>query len=395
MINTHNKRLAAKVSKYFPNILLATVFSLTLTACGGSDSSGGGVVEPDDNTTLPTYTIEDEFGLWLTDLADNHVLPSYQRLLENALTLSSQATDFCANETSSDELFTLQQSWRDVMLSWQTIQWLKVGPIIDDNRIYRLHYWPDSKDTVSTGVAALLATTEVVTESYISTRSVGSQGLPAIENLLFSATENDLVNADDKAKRCEVLVAISANVATISREVNSEWQISEGNYYAQLTQGTGDFTGKTDAVEELVTNWLEQLERVKDEKMLTPLADDIPGLPSELEHELSEFSMVSIQQNIATFMVIYTAGDGHGFDDILIDYLSQHNIATEMLTALENAIVASNALTGNGTDLLNSAEGRAQITVTIEALRILRDILTVDFVQAMDINIGFNSNDGD
>jgi len=394
-MNTHKRKL-------LPRILFAAILSTTLTACGGGSDTTEATpdpVEPTTGTTTPTNTIEDEFGLWLTDLANNHVLPSYQNLQDNALTLSSEATDFCAQTVSSnDELMELQESWREVMSSWQTIQWLKVGPIIDDNRIFRLHYWPDSKETVISGITNLLASSEEITEAYISTRSVGSQGLPAIEQLLFTSNSQDnLVNASNKEKRCDVLTAITANVATISEAVNSEWKIVEGNYHAQLTQGTGDFSSKKDAVEELVTNWLEQIERVKDEKLLVPLSNASPGIPSIAEHVSSDQSVASIQKNIAIFSVIYSAGGGHGFDDILIEHLSQQNIATEMLAAIDNAVTLANALSTGGSyeTLLKTEEGRAQITETIDSLRAIRDVLTVDFVQATDINIGFNSNDGD
>ncbi|KGJ94953.1 imelysin family protein [Colwellia psychrerythraea] len=378
--------------KAMPTLMLTSL----LSACGGGSDTATDP-KPDTGTPItPLITIDDEFGFWLTDLANNHILPSYQNLQDTSALLSSQAVDFCDQQNqSSDELTALQQSWRKVMSSWQTIQWLKVGPIVNDNRIFRMHYWPDSKDSVGRGVTNLLTTSELVTEAFIATQSVGSQGLPALEQLIFADNQHSLLTASDQAKRCEVLTAISANVATISQDVNSEWQIIGGNYHAQLTQGTGDFSSKKDAVEELVTNWLEQIERVKDEKMLVPLSVASPGIPSIAEHVLSDESVISIQKNIATFKVIYSAGGGHGFDDILIDHLSQQNIATEMLTAIDNAIVSANELTGSYETLLKTPEGRVQISATIDVLRAVRDVLTVDFVQATDINIGFNSNDGD
>lgn len=380
--------------------LSTLVLTLALSACGGSGSSSDNTVTPDDDsvpdTSEPVNSIDNEFSLWLSDLANNHILPSYQNLSDTALALNTRAASFCLDtEASAADLTSLQVSWREVMTSWQTIQWLKVGPVLEDNRIFRMHYWPDSKDTVTSGLNTLLMTSEEVTESYISTRSVGSQGLPAIEQILFSASDESLLNASDKVKRCEVLTAISANVATMSEEINSEWQVSQGNYHQQLTEGIGDFTSQKDAVEELVTNWLEQLESVKDEKMLTPLGSAAPGFPDEVEHVLSDSSMLSIQQNIDVFNVIYTAGNGHGFDDILTDYLDQQNIATEMTVAIDDAISASAGLTASDATLLKTTEGRVQIALTIDQLRAVRDLLTVDLVQAMDINIGFNSNDGD
>jgi predicted lipoprotein len=379
-------------------LLVSLSLTSVLTACGGGGGSDGGTVAPTTPApTTPTSTIDEQFGFWLTDLTNNHILPSYQSLQDKAQALNKDTIDFCAlANQNSNGLTQVQDSWRALSSSWQAIQWLKVGPVLDDNRIFRLHYWPDSKDNVGRGVANLLTQDNVVNEEVIAKQSVGSQGLPAMAILLFNETsKTSLLTAEDKEKRCEILQAISANVATISNEINSGWQASQGNYQAQLIQGTGDFSSKKDSVEELVTNWLEQLERVKDEKMLVPLALEAPGIPSIVEQPLSGESLNSIKTNIDTFRVIYTAGDGRGFDDILTDFLEQKNINTEMLAAIDAAIVASQALNGHYENLLKTEDGRANITATIDSLRLVRDVLTADFVQATDINIGFNSNDGD
>ena len=388
--------------------VLATVLTSTLAACGGSDGeasptetdvekSAVETVLETDIEIIPTGTIEDEFSFWLSDLTKNHILPSYQNLEDNTQILADQSNRFCALAAQTDTDLTLvQDAWRAASVSWETIQWIKVGPILEDFRSFRLQFWPDSNNAVSTSLASLLVQTETVTETLLAGSTVGGQGFPALELLLFNdGSDESLLTAENKSKRCEVLQAISANVATISTEVNSEWQANKGNYQAQLIDGTGDFTSKTDAVEELITNWLEQLELVKDEKMLAPLGDKIPGLPSLSEQPLSDESISSIKANIATFRIIYTAGDGHGFDDILIDFLDQKNINTEMLAAIDASIDAADILNGTYKDLLSTEAGRTQLNTTIQNLRLLRDLLTADFVQTTDINIGFNSNDGD
>ena len=388
--------------------VLATVLTSTLAACGGSDGeasptetdvekSAVETVLETDIEIIPTGTIEDEFSFWLSDLTKNHILPSYQNLEDNTQVLAEQSNRFCALVAQTDADLTLvQNAWRAASVSWETIQWIKVGPILEDFRSFRLQFWPDSNNAVSTSLASLLVQTETVTETLLAGSTVGGQGFPALELLLFNdGSDESLLTAENKSKRCEVLQAISANVATISTEVNSEWQANKGNYQAQLIDGTGDFTSKTDAVEELITNWLEQLELVKDEKMLAPLGDKIPGLPSLSEQSLSDESISSIKANIATFRIIYTAGHGHGFDDILIDFLDQKNINTEMLAAIDASIDAADTLNSTYKDLLSTEAGRTQLNTTIQNLRLLRDLLTADFVQTTDINIGFNSNDGD
>ena len=388
--------------------VLATVLTSTLAACGGSDGeasptetdvekSAVETVLETDIEIIPTGTIEDEFSFWLSDLTKNHILPSYQNLEDNTQILADQSNRFCALAAQTDTDLTLvQDAWRAASVSWETIQWIKVGPILEDFRSFRLQFWPDSNNAVSTSLASLLVQTETVTETLLAGSTVGGQGFPALELLLFNdGSDESLLTAENKSKRCEVLQAISANVATISTEVNTEWQANKGNYQAQLIDGTGDFTSKTDAVEELITNWLEQLELVKDEKMLAPLGDNIPGLPGLSEQSLSDESISSIKANIATFRIIYTAGHGHGFDDILIDFLDQKNINTEMLAAIDASIDAADILNGTYKDLLSTEAGRTQLNTTIQNLRLLRDLLTADFVQTTDINIGFNSNDGD
>ncbi|MCJ8296186.1 MAG: hypothetical protein MJK15_17425, partial [Colwellia sp.] len=179
MIKTNMKFLTKTPTR----VLTSLFFAAALTACGGSSET---IIDPiDPEPTTPGTTIEDEFGLWLNDLANNHVLPSYQNLQASSAALSSQTTEFCAKASNNnDELEVLQQSWRAVVASWQTIAWLKVGPIVNDNRIFRLHYWPDSKDNVGRGVTNLLASSEDVNEAFIAKQSVGSQGLPALERLL-------------------------------------------------------------------------------------------------------------------------------------------------------------------------------------------------------------------
>ena len=381
--------------KHIVGIVLTTTLSLFLTACGGgSDSDNNETAKPltPVTPTQPTATIDEEFGKWLVDLGNNHILPSYQLLVERSVAMKQMSSDFCENSTKdSSGLSQVQQSWRDLNQSWQVIQWVKVGPIIDDNRIFRMHYWPDTNNTVVSGIDKLLAQNEAITEGLVAKQSVGTQGIPALESLLFSTqSSTSLLTAVDRVKRCDALMAISANVATISHEVQDGWRAADGDFIAQLTEGTGEFTSKKDSVEELVTNWLEQIERVKDEKMLKPLS----GTHDE-EQSISGESIASIKTNIATFKTIYTAGDGHGFDNILTDHLDQLGIATEMQLAIESAIESANALADDYEAQLNDDAGRININKTISDLRLVRDILTADFVQVTDINIGFNSNDGD
>jgi len=372
------------------------LFSLALTACGGG---GGSDTTPEPTTpttpTTPTSTDEEQFGLWLTDLADKVILPGYQDLQNKAQVLSEQSDSFCAlNSPSNSDLQTLQQSWADFNVSWQNIQWLKVGPVLEESRIFRLELWPDDNGSVASDIASILDEPEITADLFTA-KYVGGQGIPALEIFLFGS--DSLLSAADKTKRCEAVVAISENLVNISTAINNGWQSTGDNYVASLTAGTGDFTNKKDAVEELVTNWLEQVEKVKDEKLLQPLAVNAPGIPSIAEFTLANEVIASIKVNVDSFSQLYSAGNGHGFDDILTDHFDQQAISSDMTAKIAAIVTELDALDSDMSyaQLLDDDASREQLTAAIQKIRELRDVITADFVQATDINIGFNSNDGD
>lgn len=99
--------------------------------------------------------------------------------------------------------------------------------------------------------------------------------------------------------------------------------------------------------------------------------------------------------NLLTLSNIYSANSGHGFDDILKGFSKQTVLAENMQEKIDAAINGLGTLSGNYADILNNTADRQTITETIQSVREIRDLLTADFVQVLDINIGFNSNDGD
>jgi predicted lipoprotein len=381
---------------FYQQALLVGTLALVVSCGGGGGEKQATPITPTTPTT-PSGTLDDQFTLWLTDLTNKVILPNYKTLDDEAKQFSADSLAFCQlDNADSSNLAELKLSWQELNLAWQSIQWVKIGPILEHNRNFRIQLWPDSRGYVARDVEKFLLTQSTLDVEAVAKSSVSGQGIPALEYLLYPHSNQDtLLNATDKSKRCEVVMAISENLATISTEVLEAWQATSGNYIAQVIGGTGEFTSVKDAVEEIITNWLEQVERVKDEKMLAPLGTDAPGIAAITEFYLSEQSLVSIQANVKSFQQIYTAGDGHGFDKILVEFLEQPAIATQMNDRITASITATETLLGLYAELLNSDNGRLGIDNNIQKLRDVRDIISIDFIQAIDINIGFNSNDGD
>ena len=379
---------------------------------GGGDSDGGGTTgggttvtpTPDPTPVIDPRSAEVEDALveYLTNLADGVIIPAYQNLNAEAQVMNAAAQGFCAQSSASQaDLAALQTEWVDTTLAWQAIQWLGVGGIasgiapID----FRLQFFPDPSDTVTRAVNNFLADPNVVTADFVATQNIAGQGLPALELLLYSDNDAEsLLAASDAAKRCEVLQAIAQNVENMTLEVLNSWLPGEGNFREQLVTGTVAFTSTRDAVEEIATNWLESAEIVKDDKLMAALGTVSPGVIDLSEHFRSAQSLNAIVVNIMAMTTLFTNADGMGFDSIITDLLDQGEIANTIQTAIDTAQASAQTLINDFGSLeaaVASEEGRAQVNVVIEDMRVIRDLISIEFIQVLDISIGFNSNDGD
>lgn len=387
---------------------VATV--LLLSACGGGGGDSDVEIETPATPEEPVsteITVDEGFVQYLTDLSTNVIIPSYTELNTEAQTLVDGSQTFCSlTSASQTDLDTLRSQWAATNLAWQSIQWVGVGGIASGiNPIdFRLQFFPDTSGVVTRAVDDLLIDPNVITADFVATQNVGGQGLPALELLMYpDDTDNSLLSASDADKRCEVLQAIAQNVENMTFEVLNSWLPSGEDFQQELISGTGEFTSVRDAVEELVTNFLEHAEVVKDEKMLFPLGTTSPGIIELSEYFRSDESLNSIIANITAMSTLFSNSDdsgidGLGFDDILTDIVDQEDVSVLMQTAIDTALTNVETLNSSFDsfeDALASEDGRAQVNVIIEDLRVLRDLISIEFIQALDISIGFNSNDGD
>jgi predicted lipoprotein len=388
----------------FTKISLAVSFSFALVACGGGGDNTTTPVVIDPVVVEPTPTADDlnaEFRLYLTDLADNHIIPGYADLQSKTQALQTQSSTFCTTSSPNDtDLRSFQQSWVDTNQAWQTIQWLNLGPVLEQTRSLRIQFWEPGTDAVNDGVEALLLRQgETIDADLISGVNVGAQGIPALEYLLYPQNDNNsLIKASNKEKRCEVATAITDNLFNMASDIHTQWQATGGNYRETLISGSNEFTSVQDAVEELVTLWLEHINIVKDDKILAALGNTSPGIAQNAEHYLSDESLASMTINAATFLSIYTAGDGQGFDDILTTTLGQQMIASQVNIDISVAINRIEVITqtlNTYSAAITDEGGRDQLTELVEELNTIRDVLTIEFIQALDISTGFNATDGD
>jgi len=374
--------------------------ALSLTACGNNEAKTtvktiAAQAEVAAVAIASPTTIEGHWAAYLTDLTNNHILPSYQNFATSSEQFNQSARQFCAQSApTADDLSLVQQAWLQASQNWQTIQWLKVGPVVDS--AFRIQYWPDNNKAVKRAIARHLQEPTTLTASLIEKKNVGGQGLPAAEYLLYpSSSQDSLLTSESKVKRCELLTAVSQNLSNISADLNQQWQPSGANYANTLISGTGEFNGVKDAVEELMSNWYEHIEKVSNTKTLQSIGEATPGLPKTAENHLSDSSLANLKTNIETFSSIYNAGNGHGLGTVINEFFNAPAVDQAMNKQLTTSLATINKLQGSYTKILSDDQQRLGLINVAYQLLDLQNLFSEDFVKTTKLNTGFNSNDGD
>ena len=164
---------------------------------------------------------------------DNTILPGYQRLATETTALSEQTRGFC-QQPGDQGLQQLREQYHLAMDSWQFIQTVHLGPVEEKLRSHRLQFWPDKRQSVSRHLANLLdrADPASLEAEAFAKGSVALQGFSALERLLFATDSQASEFSTDRprAYQCQVMLAITRNMAAIAQELVTEWQTREPSH---------------------------------------------------------------------------------------------------------------------------------------------------------------------
>lgn len=140
-------------------------------------------------------------------------------------TLSDTATAFCDGTTDRSHVDdALASAWR----AWAPLDAYQFGPIETQAAVLTVNFFPDKKNFVGRAVSDLLKrpVNEQADPTVIGASSAGTQGLPALERLLF-----------DDMQTCPALVGVAGNLARIGTALYDGWFAPDG--WADLVRDAG------------------------------------------------------------------------------------------------------------------------------------------------------------
>ncbi|MDB5550879.1 MAG: hypothetical protein JWL86_863 [Rhizobium sp.] len=205
----------------------------------------------------------------MANAVDGYIRPAYKDFHEKAAALVSETGKFCA-APSDDSLKAVQARFAETVASWGHIEFLREGPVMQQNRLERILFYPDRKSTGLKQVQALLANPDdTVTEAAsLKDRSVAIQGLGAFEFLFYGANPEAIVSEDDPF-RCRYGLAIARNVETIAGELQAAWDAPDGiaKDWKNPSADNPIYRDSKEAVSALIGIAVHGIEMVRDQRL--------------------------------------------------------------------------------------------------------------------------------
>ena len=334
-------------------------------------------------------------------ITDDYVIPAYEYLALKAGELESSAQELCAIEERGEgadgfaqQLSEVKSKYHGVMDAWQEIQHIQFGPVTYFNWNFRMQYWPDEKGTGSRQLQALVAgqDIEALESENFGRTSVGVQGLPALENLLFS--ENSELELQE-AYRCQVLATISRNISEISTGIHQRWRDEFRTTVANADE-RGFFESAEDATIDFLKALVEPVRRIQEQKVNEVIGDSPEAVRvRRAESWRSGRSLRNIRLNVAALNSLFIGSEGeaerqeNALSTVLLE--KDVTIINRLFSELEDKLAA---LPDDYASALAADEGHAEILKVAENLDALFEAMEAA-LKNTDLYLGFNSLDGD
>ncbi|MEX2366342.1 MAG: imelysin family protein, partial [Pseudohongiellaceae bacterium] len=317
-------------------------------------------------------------------------IPLYGEFAETGIALKNFADAFCANPAQAG-LDEMREHYHAAMDSWQAIQHVQFGPVTYFNWNYRLQFWPDDNNTGARQLTALLAAQDrdVLAEENFARQSVGVQGFPALESLLFD--DNSLQQFQADSYRCQLAQTIAANIGSIAEDVYQRW-VDEFRASVANADDSDFFESAEDATIDFLKALIEPLPGLRDQKLALPLGESFArARDRRAESWRSQRSLRNLKINLQSLQELFSpqAGAQTALSDVFLpeDVAAVNAKFLELqpaLGALPDSMVAALA-DEQGYDQLVAIQ--SQVDALYEALEAA--------LKNTDLYLGFNSLDGD
>lgn len=322
----------------------------------------------------------------LRSSVSNFIRPQMKAFAGESEALSLAVATLC-NTPSADALTEAQTAFDSAATAYGRVEFLRLGPLVEDNRADRLLFWPDRRSIGLKQVQAFLAAGEATTAAELAGKSVAVQGFGALEFVLFGTGQEVLASTEGSA-RCGYGQAISKNIAAIAQALSASWNDPDG-IAKRLTQpdpANVDYRDTTEALEALVGLVAHGIENVRDTRINPFLPkDDAKPNPRLALFWRSEQTIPMLRANLVSLRQLVE----------LSGVVSDAALAAKVTDAFNRAEVALDHVTDPIDAALADPTQNAALGKLVVATQDLQRLIGEELSSTLGLSVGFSSLDGD
>jgi uncharacterized protein len=347
----------------------------------------------------PALALEDaDYSAAAAATAKGAIITGYQGFGEAAKEMEARLETLC-KAPGDGTLKNAQQQFTALTAAWARIQYISFGPIFEHQRAFRIEYWPDKRNVVGRQLAEVLKKQDhaALEPERFATTTVGVQGLPALERMLFGDDALSELKGPGAAFRCGLFAAISNNLETIARDVMTGWTEGDRAFLARIEHPSEDdeeLPSGRDAAGRLLNDLLTATIAMRDMKLLAPLGTSLAKAKGQnAEYWRSGQSIATLAANLEGWRAQFFADRGLGA--LLAAQPDGKPTADELTAAVDQASSALRQVTLPLDKAVADPAQRKLVEAFAVQLVKMRDLLAGPVTTKLNIPVGFNALDGD
>lgn len=329
------------------------------------------------------------------DVIADYIRPATTALKTRANTMHAAANVLC-EKSDTVSLETARDEFNALVKDWGQVELLRLGPLVQDNRLERMLFWPDRRGRGLKQIRDVIRTNDetALNVASLSEKSVAVQGLLALEFTLFG-NGSEALAFKEGAVRCQYAQAITGNIVNLAQEIETAWYDDGPQAISTLWQNPSDTNPlfrdgreQLSALFKIVGGGIE-IVRVQ---RIAPFLDDSfeKAKPKSALFWRSDNTIDVIASNFDALNSIMKAAN-------LADALEGDAVRTaeSVFFEFENAARTLQAINKPTADIAANAEDYAKFGYVDIVGQSIEAIMREQLSPAFNLSSGFSSLDGD
>ncbi len=358
--------------------ILGLVLGLVLivTACGSdNENEEGPVAQGFDRKAM------------LVTMADDIIVPSYQKFTADVQALKTATTSFTTDATTVN-LMSLRSAWQTAYISWQSVSMFEIGKAEEVSYRNFINVFPVNATNIESNIAS-------GSYDFTSISLQDEQGLGALDYMIngLGTTDAAIVEfytTNEAATKYKAyLTALVNRIEALTTEVLTSWT---SGYRDTFVNNSG--SSATSSVDKIVNDYIFHYEKhLRAGKVGIPagvFSNDI------LEDKVEAFYKGDLSKTLLVANLEAMQNIFNKTFKTYIDALSTEapGLSTLINTQFSTAFTAISTLDSNLSTAVSSTDNTAVLKAYDELQKNVV-FFKIDMVQAMGITIDFVDADGD